>query len=249
MINMEFGLVKKINEQYNEVGPVNICIVGDSVSHGCFGGIEPHYDRDAVYHERLRRMMFEAYPNSMVNVINTAVGGSCASLALEHFDRDVKIHNPDLVIVCFGLNDVGEPFEKSMTWLSGIFDKCRENGFDCIYMTPNMLNTYVDEADTPTQYIGYASVTAKWQTEGRMDTYIEKAKNLCAEKGITVCDCYAEWKKMYEAGEDTTKLLANRINHPLRCMHKLFADKLYETIFGDLSPVGKEKAGDGMIKR
>ncbi len=109
---MKFGLAEKIAASYKEVGPVNICIVGDSVSHGCFGGTEPHYDRDAVYHERLRRMMFEAYPNSMVNVINTAVGGICAHVALEHFDRDVKIHNPDLVIVCFGLNDVGEPFEK-----------------------------------------------------------------------------------------------------------------------------------------
>ena len=49
--------------------------------------------------------------------------------------------------------------------------------------------------------------------------------------GITVCDVYSKWKKLAET-TDTTLLLANRINHPTREMHDLFADSLFETIFG-----------------
>jgi hypothetical protein len=98
-------------------------------------------------------------------------------------------------------------------------------------MTPNMLNTYVAE-DTAEGLKGYAKTTAGYQTSGRMDTYIAAAIEAARERGIPVCDCYAKWKALAESGVDTTMLLANRINHPTQEMHKLFADSLYELIFG-----------------
>ena len=52
------------------------------------------------------------------------------------------------------------------------------------------------------------------------------------EMGVPVCDCYAEWKKLSET-EDMTMLLCNRINHPTKEMHELFARKLFEMIFAD----------------
>ena len=58
------------------------------------------------------------------------------------------------------------------------------------------------------------------------------AKDLAASMGIPVADCYSEWKKLYESGVDTTMLLANRINHPIRAMHQLFADKIFDIILG-----------------
>ena len=48
---------------------------------------------------------------------------------------------------------------------------------------------------------------------------------------VAVCDVYSKWKEMAKT-KDTTLLLANRINHPTREMHQLFADSLFETIFG-----------------
>ena len=33
--------------------------------------------------------------------------------------------------------------------------------------------------------------------------------------------------------QDTTMLLANRVNHPIREMHELFADSLFRIIFAD----------------
>ena len=49
------------------------------------------------------------------------------------------------------------------------------------------------------------------------------------EMGVPVADAYGVWKKRSET-EDITMLLANRINHPTREMHELFAEKLFETI-------------------
>ena len=54
--------------------------------------------------------------------------------------------------------------------------------------------------------------------------------------GITVCDCYAQWKELSKT-QDVTMLLANRINHPTREMHALFADSLFAAIFRDMPEV------------
>ena len=98
-------------------------------------------------------------------------------------------------------------------------------------MTPNMLNTSVSE-DTEEKYKEYSKKTAEMQNSGRMDKYIYGAAELAKEMGITVCDCYSEWKKLSET-QDITMLLDNRINHPTREMHGLFADMLFKTILDE----------------
>ena len=85
--------------------------------------------------------------------------------------------------------------------------------------------------DTAQRHINYAHTTAKYQNDGQMDYYMSEAISLAARMGVVVCDCYSEWKKL-ALHQDTTMLLANRINHPLPQMHELFARKLYEVIIG-----------------
>lgn len=231
---------------YKARGPINIAVIGDSVSHGCFGNGVPN-DYNAVYHNRLRLMLNGKFRTIPVNIINTAIGGTTAPFALRNFDRDVLPHKPDLVIICFGLNDVGGELDTYVSGLSGLFKKCNENGFECIFMTPNMLNTYRSEETEP-QHYEYAAYTAEMQRSGKMDHFMEVAKQLAADFGVAVCDCYSEWKKLSESGVDTTKLLINRINHPTREMHQLFADMLYETILGEKYDGDIIMGDDGMIK-
>ena len=217
------------SKTHEEHGPINVVICGDSVSHGAVNGF---MDYHTLYHNRLRLMINKKYQTIPVNMINTAFNGKRANYCDDHFDRDVATHNPDLVIVCFGLNDVNVTLEQYLTPLCSIFKKCLEHSFDCIFMTPNMLNTYVAD-DTAEGLKGYAGTTAGYQNDGRMDTYITAAIEAAKELGIPVCDCYAKWKQMAARGIDTTVLLANRINHPTQEMHQLFADSLYELIFDE----------------
>jgi len=210
-----------------ENGPVNIVILGDSVSHGAINGYQ---DYENVYHNKLRQKLNAFRDYIPVNIINASIGGTCALEGLQRLETQVLNHNPDLVIVCFGLNDVNGKLEVYLDSLKQIFKKCKGAGADVIFMTPNMLNTSVAE-DTPPSIVDYAKHTAKLQTQGRMDEYIYSAKKLAEDMDITVCDCYSKWKKLSET-QDITMLLANRINHPVSEMHKLFADSLYETIMG-----------------
>ena len=209
-------------------GPITIVAFGDSVTHGALMG-EINYE--TVYWNRLRQKLNAVRSYMPVNVINAAIGGTTAKASLARMEKQVFQHEPDLVIVCFGLNDVNGSLEDYIESLRAIFARCKESGAETIFMTPNMLNTYVAQ-DTEPRYFEYAGVTADMQNGGRMDTYMDAAKALAEEMGVPVCDCYAKWKKLSET-EDITMLLCNRINHPAPEMHELFAQSLFEMIFAD----------------
>ncbi len=218
-LNLDFdGLVKH--------GAINIVAFGDSVTHGAVGPDEINYD--TVYWNLLRKKLNAVNSYVPVNVINSGIGGITAEGSILRMERDVFSHHPDLVIVCFGLNDVNGSLEVYLSSLEKIFDECNKRGVETVFLTPNMLNTYVAE-DTVEELKGYAAITADMQNLGKMDMYMEKAAELAGEKGITVCDCYKKWKALSETA-DITMLLANRINHPVKEMHEMFAESIFDAI-------------------
>lgn len=210
-----------------ENGPITIVAFGDSITHGALAPDEINYE--TVYWNRLRRKINEVRNYMPVNVIDAGIGGTSAKESLGRMESQVFSHNPDLVIVCFGLNDVNGTLDDYLSSLRIIFERCNRQGCETIFMTPNMLNTYVsDNSDGGLRE--YAEKTAAMQNSGRMDRYIYSAIELADGLGIKVCDCYSKWKKLSET-QDTTLLLANRINHPIKEMHELFADSLFKIIF------------------
>ena len=228
-------------EGLEKYGPINIVIFGDSVSHGAVNG---YIDYENVYWNLLKRKLNALRDYIPVNMINASVGGTTAKRSLPRLESQVLRHEPDLIIVSFGLNDVNGELEEYLEALREIFKKCIDSESDVIFMTPNMLNTRVAD-DTPKEYLRYAAKTAVMQNEGRMDEYIYAAAALANELGVTVCDCYSMWKEISKA-QDVTMLLANRINHPTSEMHRLFADSLYDIIVNSQSK--SSSADDGMYK-
>ncbi len=227
---------EKINMEYNDLvknGPINIVAFGDSVTHGALGSGEINYE--TVYWNRLKQKINNVRNYVPVNVINAGIGGITANGSLERMEKQVFAHNPDLVIVCFGLNDVNGPIERYLEALTKIFERCNEADVETVFMTPNMLNTSVAD-DTADIHREYAKRTAEIQNGGRMDKFMNAACELAESMDIKVCDCYSEWKKLSET-QDITYLLANRINHPIKEMHELFAQKLFETIFDEETKV------------
>lgn len=210
-------------------GPITIVAFGDSVTHGALGAGVINYE--TVYWNLLKRKLNAVRNYIPVNVINAGIGGLTAKQSLDRMDRQVLAHKPDLVIVAFGLNDVNGTLDDYLSSLRVIFEKCISRGIDTIFMTPNMLNTYVAEG-TEERYLGYAAVTAEYQTGGRMDEYMTAAVSLARGCGVLVADCYARWRELSKT-TDTTLLLDNRINHPKAEMHELFADELFRVILED----------------
>ena len=212
--------------QLEKEGPITIVAFGDSVTHGAVAPGEIDYE--TVFWNRLKKKLNAVRNYVPINVINAGIGGTTAKASVKRLDSQVLAYNPDLIIVSFGLNDVNGELEDYLEPLKTIFTKCKQSGAEVIFLSPNMLNTYVAEG-TPEEYLDYAKKTADMQNLGRMDLYINSAIEIAKQLSVTVCDCYGKWKELSKT-TDTTMLLANRINHPTKDMHELFAQSLFEII-------------------
>ncbi len=231
---------KQINPHLNK--SVTMCFLGDSVTHGCFemrklvdGNFDTVYDYEEAYCKKLEKLIKTAYPSAQFNVINSGISGDTAKGGLKRLERDVLSFEPDFVCVCFGLNDCGlrdEGYEEYISSLDAIFKKINElKNVDVVFMTPNMMNTYVSPEIKEEFLIACAKNSMDIQNGGVLDKYINGAIEVAKQNSVMVVDCYAEWKKMFNAGVDITNLLSNRLNHPTREMHWLFAHSLMKKIF------------------
>lgn len=230
---------KKALDNFNE-SAVTLAFLGDSVTQGCFEvykkteeSIETIFDKESAYSTYLNNILSTIFPSVPVNIINAGISGDSALHGLERLERDVLNYNPDLVVVCYGLNDVCGGLDKLETYknaLRNIFIKLKRKKIDVIFMTPNMMNTEISVHITDSLIRGIAENTMTFQTSGLFDLYIAEAVKVCEQMDVKVCDCYKKWKTLAENGVNTTELLANKINHPNRQMNWLFAFMLFETM-------------------
>ena len=230
-------LKQKQTDNFGTRNPM-IAFLGDSVTQGCFEVWEENglcrtlFNTRESYSEKVKQVFALLYPEAPVNVVNAGVNGSSASEGLDRLRRDVICCKPDLLVVCFGLNDAnnGKGVEAYTDALRTIFQEAKEAGMEVIFMTPNMMNTYTSRANDEQLFKDLAVEFGGRQLDGTFDSYIEAAKKVATEEDVVICDCYADWKKMYECGVDTTRLLSNGLNHPVKEMHWLFAWQLVNTI-------------------
>ena len=226
-------------KDYYNNKPVTIAFLGDSVTHGCFEcyptsdtTLEPLYDYKCAYSTRLKEILNILYPQVQINIINSGLSGDSASNGLSRLERDVLNYKPDLCVVSYGLNDsCGRNIELYKKSLSGIFSALKEHGIEFIFLTQNSMCTKTDCRLKEILFKNISVGFSKIQNDGILKQFMEEAKKLCNEYGGQVCDLYPVWEKMSECGVDTTALLANKLNHPIREYHYYIAIKLIETMF------------------
>lgn len=234
-------MAAKTNDHMHHEG-VTIAFLGDSVTQGCFeiykkenNEVETVFDKRYSYEMYVFETLNTLFPVATVNIINAGISGDNAQNGRKRLSRDILPFQPDLVVVCFGLNDVTRGMEGLPLYaeaLDGILKDLSDAGIETIFMTPNMIGTrVVAEEKDPVIHVALENIV-RFQTDGTMDAYMAKAREVCAENHVPVCDCYAKWKKLMQNGADVTRLLANRVNHPTENMHWLFAASLFEMIMG-----------------
>ena len=241
-MNIIKKMAQKTADHMNHEG-VTIAFLGDSVTQGCFeiykkedNSIETVFDQRSSYERAVSDYLGTLFPRVPVNTINAGISGDNSGRGVERLERDVLRHEPDLTVVCYGLNDCGRSegsVERYTGHLRTIFARVLESGSELIFMTPNMMNTRISPHLTDPDFIELARGTSIRQNEGYFDAHIEAARALCAEMGVPVCDCYAIWKRLAACGVDTTELLSNKINHPTREMNRVFAYELVKTMLED----------------
>lgn len=225
-----------------KVSPALIACIGDSVTHGCFevfidhrGDIAPVYEPDSAYPARLKRRLDSLYPAAAVSILNAGVSGETAAMGASRLERDVLMHNPDLVVIAFGLNDAMDAdsqlnLVRYRAALNEMLAAIRASGAECIVMTCSHMCTYIPSSVCAAQLREIAAHAVKVQTSGTLGAYMRVARAVALQHGAALADAYAFWEALAQNGVDTTALLSNGINHPTREAHDIFVAELLRTM-------------------
>ncbi len=233
--------IKAKQADINAAPPVTVAFIGDSVTQGCFecypigeNGLGTVFDAEHSISRYLEKQLRLLYPTVQINFINSGINGDNAQNGLARFDRDITPYSPDLVIVGFALNDSSGGEDGLFGFaaaLTGIFEKVHALGAECIYLTPNMMNTDVSVHHPNAFFRALAEEFADRQNNGLLDHYAETGKKTAEDCGVVVCDMYAKWKAMQAGGVNITELLSNKFNHPLRELNAMTAYTVVEAMF------------------
>lgn len=189
---------------------VRYVALGDSVTAGWLEhGI---LDSDAAYPALFRRRLASLYPYAMISVMNAGLGGENAAGAALRLERDVIRHDPHLVTICLGLNDARagaaglEAFRQN---LQSLIERLQaETAADVLLITPNTRGDCLQEDGTVTEYVRVIRAIAR-------------------EKSVGLADVHALYQGALRSGiSDPAALLSNRISHPTREGHHIFANAL-----------------------
>lgn len=162
---------------------LTIVAFGDSLTEGTLWWENNNLD---TYPDILQRN----FPNSTVK--NAGSRGDSTYNALFRYKTDVIAHNPDIVIMCFGMNDqaweieYGRPIqtlERYRVQLVEMLRACQDIGADVIFVTPNPV---FEEAYKANEYNNYEY--------GLMDDYCNEMREIALEYGCGLVDINYEIK-------------------------------------------------------
>lgn len=134
-----------------------------------------------------------AYFNT--NIINAATPGYLSNNGVNTFDSHVAVHDPDIVLLMFGINDATQSsittgtlttFKNNMKTL---YDKCIAIGAKPIFMTTNNVKVST-----------FAGYTERYSAVGGFETYFpqyqQTIRDLATETGSDCIDIYADWASL-----------------------------------------------------
>lgn len=188
-----------------------------------------------IYADRLRQELPErGFP---VRVINAGIGGHNTDHARARFEKDVLSHDPDTVIIQFGINDAAvdvwkdppatEPrvplkdYEKNLRHFIRVLAK---RDVSVILMTPNPLRW------TPKMHEMYGKPPYVRQNQDGFNIllkeYAEKVRQIAKTEDISLIDVYRVFEEFGKKdGQSVDELLLDGI-HPNERGHRLIADQL-----------------------
>lgn len=191
--------------------PVKIICFGDSVT-----GVYYHTGGRRAYTAMVAAALEEAYPEAEVTAINAGISGNTTADGLRRIEKDVLAHEPDLVTVMFGLNDmVRVPIPDFKVNLGQIVKRCREAGAEVLLCTPNSV------------------ISTSSRRIGTLVEYCEAIREVAAEHETPLCDVHATFEALRNRDPVAWRLTLSDEIHPNMDGHKLIAETICLAITGE----------------
>ncbi|MCL4378879.1 MAG: GDSL-type esterase/lipase family protein [Actinobacteria bacterium] len=167
----------------------------------------------------LKDLLDKTYVHANFNLIATGVKGEMAVDAIKRFDEDVRIHNPQIIILGYGSNDAGGSLAFFRYHMDILIKQAKSTGAKVfVYGT------------------GYIDTSGRWKGKADYRTYNDILKNdLCPSNGAVYIDIYAPMSA------DPKKYLRCDGLHWNQAGSDLVANTIFRTIIEYLDGNGKIK--------
>jgi lysophospholipase L1-like esterase len=185
---------------------INLVCHGHSVPSGYFK--TPMVDTFNAYPHLLHVGLKQRFPQAVLNVIVTGIGGENAEAGARRFADDVLVHKPDLITIDYALNDRGIGLERAKAAWTAMIAQAEARHIRVILLTP-----------TPDQAA---------RLDDPMDPlnqHAEQIRQLAAEHHLALADSLAAFKAYIAKGNPLASAMSQG-NHPNRQGHDLVVGEL-----------------------
>ena len=216
-LNEKTGCCPKFKEKLQTQKRGKILFYGDSITEGANASAQL---RVAPYQETWTTLAYEflrLFYGADVEYVNTAVGGKDSVWGAENFEERVNAHNPDLLVLAFGMNDGGKTVEEFFAlaerMIRAFFAK-NPNGEIVLVATsvPNPESTWY----------------------GNQEKFLSALQTLSVRYGTGLLDMTTLTKRLY--GENGyvryRDFTGNNVNHPNDFGVRLYAQAFLNELLG-----------------
>jgi len=189
---------------------VNVVAHGHSVPAGFF--VTPKVETFNSYPHLLHVALKERFPNAVINVIVTAKGGEQSEQGAARFEQDVLGHNPDVLLIDYGLNDRALPLDRAEKAWTSMIEKAKAKNIKVLLLTPT----------------GDGRVDINNDGDD-LNQRANQIRGLAAKHGVGLVDSYAAFKAYVNEGEGHKLAdLMSMYVHPNRKGHEIVTTNLLE---------------------
>jgi acyl-CoA thioesterase-1 len=202
-------------KQWPKNRTINLVFHGHSVPSGYFK--TPDVRTLEAYPYQVLKEVKALYPYAVVNSITTSIGGENSVLGERRFEKDVLIHQPDVLFIDYALNDRNLVPNDSAGSLKRSYEATEKmvkaalaKNIKVILLTPS-----------PDQRENILLSSAKLQQ------YTNQLIELAKKYNIGLVDSYAAFKKQVSEGQPITAFMS-QVNHPNEKGHALIAQAILQ---------------------
>ena len=185
---------------------INVVFHGHSVPSGYFN--TPTVNTLAAYPHLTLMAIKDSFPNAVVNVLTTSIGGEQSEQGELRMATDVLVKKPDVLFIDYALNDRGIGLVRTEAAWRKMIVSALNYGCKLILMTP-----------TPDLTEDITSDTAP------LAGYAQLIRNLATEYKVGLVDSYLAFKTMKLSGTSLNGYMAQN-NHVNALGHQVVANEI-----------------------
>jgi len=200
--------LNNIKDEFKKEWPknrtINLVFHGHSVPAGYFK--TPIVNTLEAYPYQVLRELKAEYPFSVINIINTSIGGENSESGAKRFESEVLIHKPDVLFIDYALNDQGIGLEKAKIAWEKMIKTAVKKGIKVILLTPS-----------PDQRVNIL------EANNVLEKHTTQIINLSEKYGTGLVDSYQLFRQKVLSGESISNYMS-QVNHPNEKGHALIAN-------------------------